>query len=120
MEHRQDQVAMGATVDVTQRFELTTSLSFPLLAPGHLAAMAAKLDSAVYEETGDVPTVTAYFVSADHEAGEITIGLRFEGIDARYISETAGDMIKGALARMSEHGEPRLSPVREGSMLVPA
>lgn len=103
-----------------KRFELTTSLSFPLLAPSLLDELAGKLDAAVYEETGEVAAATAYFVSVDHHSAEITIGLRFEGMDARYINDTATDMLEGALSRLSEDGGPHLRPVREDSMLIPA
>lgn len=103
-----------------KKFELTISLSFPLLAPTLLDEIATKLDDAVYEETGEVAASTAYFVSVDHEAAEITVGLRFEGMEARYVNETAGEMLRGALERVSNQGETTLSPVREGSMLVPA
>lgn len=42
------------TVDHARRFELTMSLSFPMLAPSLLDEIAAKLDAAVFEETGEV------------------------------------------------------------------
>ncbi|MFD4957891.1 hypothetical protein [Microbacterium sp. NPDC058389] len=108
------------SVDHDRRFELTTSLSFPMLAPSLLDELAAKLDDAVFEETGEVPAATAYFVAVDHETAEITIGLRFEGMDARYITETASEMLEAALTRLSGQDGPRLTPVREDSMLVPA
>lgn len=108
------------TTDHEKRFELTTSLSFPMLAPSLLDSIAAQLDDAVFEETGEVAAATAYFVTVDHEAAEITIGLRFEGMDARYINDTASEMLQSALARMSGDDGPRLTTVREDSALIPA
>lgn len=101
-----------------RRFELTASLTFPLLAPERLVTFATDLDRAIYEAARDHPTITAYFVSADENEGTITVGLRFEGMDPRYIEGTADDVIDAAVSAAS--GERTMRPVREESALVPA
>lgn len=101
-----------------RRFELTASLTFPLLAPDGLASFAAELDRAVYEAASEHPTITAYFVSVEENEGAITVGLRFEGMDPRYIEGTADDVIDAAVSAAS--GGNSMRPVREESALVPA
>ncbi|KTS14402.1 hypothetical protein [Microbacterium testaceum] len=101
-----------------RRFELTASLAFPLLAPERLHTFATDLDRAVYEAAREHPTITAYFVSVDENEGTIAVGLRFEGMDPRYIEGTADDVIDEAVSAASG-GQP-MRTVREESALVPA
>ncbi|KQR21703.1 hypothetical protein [Microbacterium sp. Leaf151] len=107
---------MTETMD--RRFELTTSLTFPMIGPVALAGLAERLDAGVYEASRAHPTITAYFVAIDEVAGGLQVGLRFEGMDPRYIEGTADDVIDDAVAHAA--GEQSLRPVREESSLVPA
>lgn len=108
-------------LDTEERsFALTTSISFPLLAPERLGEVAEQLDHAVYEATGEIAAVTAYFVAVNSDAGEIEVGLRFEGMAPRYINETAQELIEGVLRKLAQDQMPPLASVREESALTPA
>ncbi|WP_152642467.1 hypothetical protein [Microbacterium sp. SA39] len=101
-------------------FALTTSISFPMLAPERLGEVAERLDHAVYEATGDVAAVTGYFVAVNAGAGEIEVGLRFEGMAPRYINETAHELLESVLKQVAQDQMPPLASVREESALTPA
>jgi hypothetical protein len=103
-----------------RRFELTTSLSVPLMSPSFLGHYVEALEEAVRKAVADIPTVTAYFVAPDPEAVEVVIGLRFEGMEPRYIEDTATEIIETSIEMLGNGEEQAPRPVREESSLVPA
>jgi len=103
------------------RYELTTSLGIGGGSPESLDAYVARLDHALLQVLGTHPTVTAYFTSANYEAFEVQVGLRFEGMEPRHIEEAASHILDECIEQASSPtGEPAALPVREESTLVPA
>ena len=93
-----------------RRFELITSLD----------EYASRFEAAVREAIAEFPTVTAYFVAADHDSVEVQMGLRFEGMDPKYIEESAEEILQSAIDGLSHDDAGQPVPVREESSLVPA
>lgn len=110
--------------DQTARFELTTSLSINGTVDS-LDLYTERLDTALAQVLGGSPLVTAYFVRANHEAVEIEVGLRFEGMKAEKVEDAADHLIDQAIDKATRSfkegsGKTGLTAVREESTLVPA
>lgn len=81
-------------------YELTATFRVDYPARAARRAFAAALQGAVYEATGGVPAVTAFFVDADSDATEVTVGFRFAQVSPVHLDEWATDMFAHAVQRV--------------------
>jgi len=104
----------------TRGYELTTSLSINGTSAELLDDHVVRVEKALVQAIANHGAIRAYYVRADYDAVEIKIGLRFEGMEAKYVEGTANDAISEAIeiASGTSSGEPLA--VREESTLVPA
>jgi len=104
--------------DSNQRsFELSISLQVTSKRDAKLSHYASLLEDALVEALKEHPAITAYFVAADADSDEVRVGLRFEGMEAKYIEDTADEVLDAAISKASSADA---SAARQESTLVPA
>jgi len=102
------------------RYELTTSLSITGGSRESLEQYAARFEEALVKTLRGNPTITAYYATPNYAAYEIEVGLRFEGMEPRYIEDAASHILDDCIAQVSSPIHSALTPIREESTLVPA
>lgn len=105
--------------NMNKRFELKISLSFADSPTVLITHVAAELEDSLQRVLKDYPAITAYFVSPHEAEPEIEVGLRFEGMEAKFIQDTADEVLEQCMSSITRSGSS-FEATREESTLIPA
>jgi hypothetical protein len=106
--------------DMQKRYELTVSLSFANSPVVRVDQVARQLEESLQHVLKEYAAVTAYFVSPQEAEVEIVVGLRFEGMHAKYIRETADEILKKSMSTIVSSSGSGFEATLEESTLIPA